>query len=239
MKKTILFLVLLLSVSGFSQSVNDFQYVFVPTKFTEFSEANQYNLNTITKIMLQKYGFKSYVANDSVPDEIINNSCKKLYADLIKGTSPFKSELKVVLKDCKEKVVYETNFGVSKEKDLRKAYYEALLDAFKSFDSLKYKYNGKNDMQPTAPADEIKVAVISAETINNQDFFFVQPIANGFQVVNSELKEIMKLYNTSDKNIFIGFKENIQGVVFSKNNQWFFEYYVNGKLVSEVLKLKF
>lgn len=239
MKKIILFLVLLLSVPGFSQSVNDYQYVFVPNRFTGFSETNQYNLNTITKIMLKKYGFKSYMATDSVPDEIINNSCKKLYADAVKGTSPFKAQLKVVLKDCKDKVVYETGFGVSKDKDLRKAYYEALLDAFKSFGSLKYKYNGKNDMQTTAATDEIKVAVISAETINNQDFFFAQPITNGFQVVNSEPKVIMKLYNTSEKNIFIGIKENIQGVVFSKNNQWFFEYYVNGKLVSEVLKLKF
>jgi hypothetical protein len=49
----------------------------------------------------------------------------------------------------------------------------------------------------------------------------------------------MKLYNTSQKNVFIGEKGNSNGVVISKESQWVFEYYDNGKFVSEPINLKF
>ena len=69
--------------------------------------------------------------------------------------------------------------------------------------------------------------------------FFAQPIANGFQIVNNEPRVIMRLFNTSQKNVFIGRRDDTQGVVIFKNNQWFFEYYEKGTLVSEPLKVKF
>jgi len=34
-------------------------------------------------------------------------------------------------------------------------------------------------------------------------------------------------------------KNNIQGVLISKDNQWFFEYIINSKLVSEKVEVKF
>jgi dTDP-4-dehydrorhamnose 3,5-epimerase-like enzyme len=74
---------------------------------------------------------------------------------------------------------------------------------------------------------------------NSETFYFAQPIANGFQVVDSKPKVIMKLYTTSQKNVFLGTKGVINGVLISKENQWFFEYYDNGKLVSEPINLKF
>jgi hypothetical protein len=49
----------------------------------------------------------------------------------------------------------------------------------------------------------------------------------------------MRLFNTSQKNVFIGVKDDTQGVVISKDGQWFFEYYEKAKLFSELIKLKF
>jgi hypothetical protein len=49
----------------------------------------------------------------------------------------------------------------------------------------------------------------------------------------------MKLYTTSQKNVFLGIRGVINGVLISKENQWFFEYYDGGKLVSESWNLKF
>jgi hypothetical protein len=111
-----------------------------------------------------------------------------------------------------------------------------------------YQYNGKNDA--TAPAPVVPVAPETPQPVtpqastpfadtNPELFFFAQPITNGFQIVDSEPRVIMRLFNTSQKNVFIGVKEDTRGVVILKNNQWVFEYYENSKLVSEPLKLRF
>lgn len=58
MKSKILLLFILISSYVFSQSVNDYQYVIVPVKYDFLSKEDQYGLNTLTKLLLQKYGFK-------------------------------------------------------------------------------------------------------------------------------------------------------------------------------------
>ncbi len=246
MKKIVL-LFILISSYAFSQSVNDYQYVIVPAKFDFSSKTDQYRLNTLTKLLLQKYNFKAFLSTDSIPNEIANSNCKKLYADLVKDNGLLNVKIKIVLKDCREKVVYETAFGKSNEKELNIAYNQALREAAKSFDQLDYKYNGKNGIGPVTPAvyktedlsERIDESSLAITTSNPKTFYFAQPIANGYQIVDTEPKVIMKLYTTSQKNVFIAVKGTINGTVISKNEQWFFEYYDNGKLVSEPLNLKF
>lgn len=252
--KKFLMLFVLVSNAAFSQSINNYEYVIVPLNFSDFKEPNKYNLNTNTKLLLQKYGFKAFMTSDSIPNEIINASCRKLYADVVKENSVLTTKIKVVIKDCKDNVVYETAFGKSVEKELYRAYNEALRETAKSFDKLNYKYNGKNNILLEEPkqkkniipqqgednASEVETVKVDLKTNNNsENFFFAQPIPDGFQVVNSEPKIIMKMFKTSVKNVFLASKDSKSGVVLSKNNQWFFEYYENSKLVSEPLNLKF
>lgn len=242
MKKIALFLFLAVTVSAFSQSINDYQYVIVPAKFDFQKENDQYRLNILTKLLLQKYGFKSYLTSEELPAEIANKRCSILYATLEKDNSFFMTKVKVVLKDCKEKTVYETAFGSSREKEYVAAYNEALREAFQSFDNLNYKYSGKEEKTEVPPVVPVtpKPEMPSSSVENTSGvFFFAQPTVNGFQVVDNEPKVIMRLFNTSQKNVFIGVKGTINGVVLLNNNQWFFEYYENGKLISEPLKLKF
>ena len=234
MKKILLLLVLFLTVTAFSQNVNDYEYVIVPTKFSFLKIDDKYRLNTNSRLLLQKYGFKSVFPSDSMPSEIANNNCKKLYFDLVEDNKLLITKIKIVLKDCKEKLLFESDYGTSREKELEIAYNKALREAGKSFDKLNYKYNGKNNFSITQEPSKTIVAEINSET-----FYFAQPTANGFQVVDNEPKVIMKLYTTSQKNVFLGTKGVINGVLISKENQWFFEYYEGGKLVSESWNLKF
>ena len=243
MKKIVL-LFILISSYAFSQSVNDYQYVMIPAKFEGFKENDKFRLNTNVKLLLQKYGFKSFLSSDSIPNEIANSNCKKLYADLVKDNSFLSTKIKIVLKDCREKLIYETAYGKSDEKDLAVAYNQALREAGKSFDKLNYKYNGKNDtaISENSISEKLqKQSVVNHDIItsNTETFYFAQPIANGYQVVDNEPKVILRLFKTSQNNVFIGEKGNVKGVVISKDGQWFFEYYENGKLISELLKLKF
>ena len=245
MKKIVLLFVLI-SGYAFSQSVNDYEYVIVPAKFDFFKKEDQFRLNNLTKLILLKYGFKAFLSNEEIPVSIENQRCNFLYANVLEDSGMMLTKVKIVLKDCREKLVFETEYGKSREKEFGVAYNEALRETTKSFEKLNYKYNGKNDINAmtvvTTKESENNVPTSSPNTISsetNQIFYFAQPIANGYQVVDSEPKIIMKLFNTSQKNVFMAVKGDINGTVISKNGEWFFEYYENGKLVSELLKLKF
>jgi hypothetical protein len=246
MKKIVLLFVLISSYT-YSQTINDYEYVLVPSKFNIFKEKDKYRTSTNTKLLLQKYGFKSFFITDSIPAEIANTNCNKLYADLVNDNSFFMTKVKIVLKDCQDKIVYETDFGASREKQYITAYNQALREAGKSFEKLNYKYNGKNNVEIGTAVATSSVITSDVPSTNNNSlsdnnseiFYFAQPIANGYQIVDTEPKVIMKLYNTSQPTVFMAVKGTINGTVISKNGQWFFEYYDNGKLVSELLKLKF
>ena len=234
MKKLFLLFVLLVSITAFSQSINDYQYVIVPIKYDFFKENDKYRLNTLTKLLFQKYGFKSYLSSEEIPKEVENSRCDMLYATVTEESNFMVTKLKILVKDCREKIIYETDFGKSRNKEFAAAYNEALREAGKSFDKLNYKYNGTNNSLSIPEPINSSISETNSET-----YYFAQPIANGFQVIDNEPKVIMKLYNTSLKNVFLAIRGAINGVLISKENQWVFEYYENGIIVSELLNLKF
>lgn len=240
--KKIIFLFLLQFACGFAQNINDYQYVIVPKKFTIFNEEDKFKLNTLTKLVLEKYGFKPFFIND-IPEEISKNRCQILFADLDEKKGLLVTKLKIVLKDCYEKTIFETEYGTSREKDFKVAYNQALREAAKDFDKLNYKFTGKAYSVPEKPVvDDDKQPVEEPNALSSENpeiFYFAQPIANGYQIVNNEPRVIMRLLNTSQKNVFIGVRGDTRGVVIIKDGKWLFEYYEEGKLVSEPVKLKF
>ena len=252
--KKILLLIVLISSHAFSQSVNDYQYVIVPTKFAFFNENNKYNLNLSVKLLLEKYGFKSFFPTDSVPSEIANSNCKKLYADLEKDNSFMSTKIKIVLKDCREKLIYETAYGKSNEKEYAIAYNQALREAAKSFEKWNYKYNGKNDVQVeevkatgkviltenSTPIKQNNGIEIGENNLVSSNSLVAETIENGFLLIDSKNSTIvLKLFKTSNEFVFIATSKTINGVVIKKGKESFFEYYKDGKLVSEALNLKF
>lgn len=243
MKKVLLSLILLLSFASYSQNINDYQYVIVPKKFTFLKEADKYGLNTTVKLLLQKYGFKAYFDDESFAEENNGNRCDFLSADLVNESGFMITKLKVSLKDCKGNVVYQTQMGSSRDKKYTVAYNQALRAAAQSFETLNYSYTGKSVTNQVSPSEVVEeITTVTPDVVpssNSGVFFFAQPIPNGYQVVNSEPKVVMRLFITSQKNVFLAVRENRQGVVILKNNQWFFEYYENGNLVSESINLKF
>jgi hypothetical protein len=93
-----------------------------------------------------------------------------------------------------------------------------------------------SDMKQAIPNVNIKTksnAVTGKETLN------AQLIPNGYQLIDSELKVVMKLLNSSTENVFIGQAETKSGMVFQKNGIWVFEYYSGDNLIQEELNIKF
>lgn len=247
MKTKILFLLLFVSSLSFSQSVNDYAAVMIPVKYDFLKNDNQYRLNTLTKFNLKKAGFEAFYANESTPSQY-NDRCKLLYADVSKENGFMTTKLFITLKDCNGKVVFKSEMGKSREKDFEVAYSEALNMAFASVYALQYKYNGSTNSQNSGivssaivPVSATAVAVnVSSGSIEpDGKVLFAQPIKNGFQLVDTTPKVVMKAYKTTNTSIYIASKENTQGVMVLKENQWFFEYYEKDTLMSEKIEVKF
>lgn len=250
MKKLLLLFALTFSFAASSQSLDDYKYASVPARFSIFKNDNYNRINVLTKMYMQKYGFETYLTSETQPTDFANSNCNKVFVDLIENNNMFVTKVKVVIKDCKGNVLGTSGEGSSREKDLQIAYNEAIRKAFASFPVLvNHKYTPKTAepvQEKTVASEEIKrqeviqeIPVIAEPKQLNTSILYAQPIANGYQLIDSEPKVVLKIYKTSDTKVYTALKGTTQGVLIFKNGGWFFEYYQNDKLISEKIDVKF
>ena len=79
----------------------------------------------------------------------------------------------------------------------------------------------------------------TGETSNDAGTLYAQSIPNGYQLVDNTPKKVLTLLKTSVDTYFIASTGTVNGVVLKINEDWFFEYYENGKFVSKKLLVKF
>jgi hypothetical protein len=269
MKLKFLTLLLLVASYGFSQSINDYKGVIIPMKYDFQKSDNQYRLQTMTKMNLQKAGFLAYYSNETIQANITDR-CSLLYIDVQKESGFLVTKLYLVFKDCYGTIIYQSPIGKSREKEFEAAYGESLNLAFESVYNLNYAYNGNTDFSsksgmiaqsvpvmaapnvavpvPVVPAVAVSVPAVAASTTKsvpvisekpNANLLYAQPTSYGFQLIDSEPKVVMKVYKTSNPASYMAKKGDIQGALVSKGNEWFFEYYQNDTLVSEKIDVKF
>lgn len=166
MKNKILVLVtLFIGLSIHAQSnLNQYKYVIVPKKYEFLKEANQYQMNALTKFLFEKQGFSTLMEGESYPDDLLKDRCLALNSNVIDDSSLFKTKLSVVLKDCNGRFVYTSNVGETREKDYSKAYQMALRNAFKSLETMDYKYEPvKNNSKP----ENVVEKAVAAKTVTD------------------------------------------------------------------------
>lgn len=247
MKKYILIALFFVSGLSVAQSINDYQYVIVPSKFDFLSEKDQYRLNTLTKMMMEKYGFITYFDTDP---EARKYNCNKIFVEVSNAKSIMKTLLVITLKDCNNTILFVSKEGESKEKDYGVAYGQALREASKSLETMGYRYNGTmTETQTTTVVTtdigsgitrEVKQIQPKSSKANVTKVpLNAQPVINGYQLVDMTPKIILTIWYTSAEGIFLAERNQTQGVVFAQNGSWFFEYYSEGKRVSEVLDIRF
>ena len=260
MKERIVLFALLLATSfGFAQTVNDYKAAIVPTKFDFLKYENQYRLATLTKHNLQKAGFVVFYSNEELPAEYHGQRCSLLNVEVVRDNAFLTTKLYVVMKDCYGKVVYTSETGKSKIKEYEPAYKEALDGAFESVYKLNYQYNGKTVVEEgvkqavvstpvaVAPTSVVQTATTVAvspmssavSTNANTEVLYAQPTETGYQLIDKTPKVVMKLMKTSQDNMFMAIRDGVQGSLLFKSNNWYFEYYKDDKLVSELILVKF
>lgn len=242
--KKYLIVLLLVSSFGFGQNLNEYKYALVPAKFSFLKEVNMYNLNVLTKLYMQRYGFETYFDNETFPADFASNNCNKVFIDVINNSNVFTTKLSVVIKDCKNTILFTSGEGKSNEKEYNVAYNLALREAFDNFTVLKnHKY-----VNTEKKVEDTKVAVVETksespkaqETKNSIQYsepLFAKPFGeNGFQLLTNNTnvpQYVMTIYKTSSSDCYIASKEDNSGVLIKKMSNWFFEYYKDGKLISQ------
>lgn len=167
-----------IATSVFSQTnLNKYKYVIVPDRFDFLKGKDQYQLNSLSQFLFNKYGFETLMEGTVYPEDLIRNRCLALKSDVIKDSGMFKTKLSVELKDCNDQVVYTSHVGESREKDFKTAYNKALRDAFRHLATLNYKYE---------PSSEDITAMAASKTSETSE------VAQEIQQLKQEIKNLKK-----------------------------------------------
>ena len=142
-KNSVLFIILFFYISvNFAQnSLNAYAYIIIPKKYDFLKEENKYQLNALTKFLFDKQGYKTLMQYDSYPLDLTKNACLAATVSVVDMSKMFASMLVIELRDCKNKVIFTSEKGRSKEKDYKKSYHQALRNAFISIENMEYNFD--------------------------------------------------------------------------------------------------
>ncbi|WET48701.1 hypothetical protein PYS58_19345 [Chryseobacterium indologenes] len=126
MKKLSILMLAICSTAIFGQKVSDYKYVLIPERFETF-KGESYGLeDALAKALKNKKYVVLPASIDQWPSEAKDNSCNVMKADVLNVKSMFKNKLMLVIKDCNNKILLESN-GSSSIKEFE----EGLADALK------------------------------------------------------------------------------------------------------------
>ena len=169
--KYLLIIVLVLS-SGViigQRSLNEYKYVIVPNKFDFLKYDDQYQLNSLTKFLFNKEGFKVLFAGDERPEELNSDTCLGLTSRVNNNSGLLSTKLVIELVNCRNEIVFTSTEGRSKEKDFKKGYHEALRDAFNSITELNYSYTPVKELVvPKKEVEKEKVEDVPFQLVENR-----------------------------------------------------------------------
>lgn len=182
-KKLILTAVIfnIIAIGNAQESMDSYKYVIVPKKFQFLKEADKYKLNSLTKFLFNKHGFTAIMEGEEFPDDLQNNRCLAMLADVnaVKG-GLFKTKVQVELKNCNYETLLTSKVGESREKEYKVAYNLALRDAFTSFETIQYKY------------DESKSLVSQNSSKKEGDLKEIEKLQKEIEILKEEKNNVSK-----------------------------------------------
>ncbi|WP_127846701.1 hypothetical protein [Psychroflexus aestuariivivens] len=225
MKKALSIFIILASMSIMAQEVNEYKYVIVPMKYDFQSEQNQFQLNVLTRVLLQDEGFEVFMDVEDKPLQLQRNPCQALTAEVNEMNSFLSKKVIVKLKDCFGKVVFETEEGVSRKKSFKEAYQEALKDAFNSFSKLNYKFD--KALKMNSDSSEKSENLYPNKIIykfGGEEYWLIKT-KSGFKLLADEGKTNYAELKNADKGTFIFNSRSFDGAAyFNPNGDFSVEY---------------
>lgn len=232
----------------YCQLVNDYKYVLVPEKFKFLTDRDQYQLNSLTGFLFEKYGFKVLMENENFPDDLLANRCSALHADVLSSSGGFSfvTKIQVVLKNCNQEVVFQSKIGRSKLKDWKFAYQEALRDAFSSVKALEYSYQKpQKSVSPQATTilpktifANNKLLKVGVNFEKEGEVFTLKKHENGFLLSKQKSLDTLAQLNANSHGSFIYTSKELNGTAyFDEQGNLIVEYF--DKIKSKVQQMIF
>ena len=156
-------LFLLLSLAGNAQTLNNYQYVIVPEQFEFQKKPHQYDLNKLTQFLFNKYKFKALIKGDQFPEGVTICDVLQVAAS---GNGFMKTAIVLSLSDCNGKVVYTSPEGMSRNKDYKKAYHEAMRNVFKAPQLKNHIYTPVKTPKVDVPKKELPAVITQPRPVN-------------------------------------------------------------------------
>ena len=267
LKKISLLIITIICFCGVyaQNNVNNFKYVIVPNEYDFQHEPDEYQLNSISEFLFNKYGFTAIMQDDEFPEDLEKNGCLALRADVIKDKGVFTTKLHIILKNCSDQVIFEGANGESREKQYKVAYNYALREAFLYVKALNYKYepvkeeavitkNNENAEVQQVPittaviATDVAVEMVSetevapnnpksSTSVADSEVLYAQAINNGYQLVDSTPKVVYVLIFSGKKDFYM--VKGIDATVYKLNGNWVIAQTVGDDIQVKVLNIKF
>jgi hypothetical protein len=259
MKNKLSSLLFFLALFAYSQStkINNYQYIIVADKFDYLKTSDQYQTSSLTKFLLKKKGFNVFLSTENLPSELLQNRCLALTASVADDSGIFTVKNKIELKDCFGTLLYSSKFGKSKEKEYKKAYQEAIRNAYASMTDLEYNFTPihtetiKNELLetgvtiPVKKDDSVKIIpqvtkgtpFTQSKSTDIVETVYAQEKPYGFQLVNTTPAIVFQILKTNLDAVFILKDKN--GIFYKKGKNWIAEYYIKNQIVQKEYQVKF
>ncbi|MGB5553933.1 MAG: hypothetical protein WBM83_04680 [Flavobacteriaceae bacterium] len=172
----------------------------------------------------------------AIKEEPITVSFKndvKTLDDTKKGPKNKVDKMVVSQEATTERQSYKSNVPVAS--NIKKPVIEeTIADEASSKEQAESKTLVSSDMKKSQTGNEVSIVVKSSQGV-----LYAQAIPNGYQLVDSTPKIKMRIFSTSLPDHFLVESDDRNGIVYSKNGKWIFEYYEDGQLNVEELDIKF
>lgn len=250
----------LFSVSIFSQSNNPIspKYIIVKSTFDFLKQVDRYRTSSFTKFLFEKEGFKVYLDNEQLPEELYYNKCKAMFVNIKDDSNLFYTKNFIELLDCNNNLIHTSQIGKSKLKDYEKTYRQSIRNAFSTFKNLDSVYTSfssvkitkstkkESNLEIVAKTKETKQEIIkpavnssTSEKKNNLIYssLIAKDISSGYQLLNRKNQVIFIILKTGNQNRFI--IKNKNGSLINKGSYWLAEYYEDQKLITKKIRINF
>lgn len=235
MKKIISLGFLFCLVIVYGQNVSDYEYIYVPNKFKDFG-ADQYDLNSQLKKALTDKKYKVIQAElVDWPEDLRQNPCKVLNAEVIKNSSMLKNRVILQFTDCQKKVVLEAK-GSSTYKEYDLGFQDALDISLRSVLASQPRPNMISSKVNETAKKEIEKEEVPVPTGNSSKPETYNNGKLGFQKIQISNDQFI-LVSSNSSVPFATFKNTTKQGVFRvklENGNSTLGYYDNGNIVIEI-----
>ncbi|MBP6127190.1 hypothetical protein [Flavobacterium sp.] len=234
------FSILILVFLSFTSFAQQNKVIIISNKYEFQKEKNTYNINNMLKAILVSNKYQVFFEDEILPVEIAQNRCKALAGVLVDNSNMFLTKMKFQIKDCQNNLLFETAEVKTREKDIQNAYIEAI--GLLSPELKKYKPVVTNAKEVVVETKSTEVeSVVSTEkplvnefkTFLNCSFEKSLDDTRDFEIVGTEQNVLLFLQRTKTPNVFIAYKEGVNGIFTKTDNKGIFEYYIDGKYMVE------